>query len=212
MPKLLELVRNFRIPVSFKNIRILFVVGVVGLFAVGLLESFSDEGIIWKEARNESGELAWNLLIFTIFISLLGKLFPMVKLFKQILPLRKEAGILIFTIICGHTFFHFMRSGVFGDLGGMLSESTRSWVVILGLIAFLIMLPLTITSNRVSVKKLGYPVWKYLHKTTHIVFVLAALHVAFTHFPGKGEIDFSPLVILGAYVAGYSWLFFKRKQ
>ncbi len=210
---LLEKINHFKIPLSFKHLRILFILLIIGMFSAGVAESYKDGEFVWKIARNESGELGWNILIFIIFSSLFSKIFTKTKILKQLLPLRKEAGILIFLIVLAHSLFHFLRAGVWGDWGQMYFQAIdRNWVILLGTIAFAIMFPLFLTSCSYAVKKMGYKSWKCLQRMSHVVFILAAIHIAFTQYPGKGEIDFNPLIILGVYFAGYIYLFWKSKK
>lgn len=204
-------IQTLKIPLSYKTLKILFVISVLLMWATGLFESFQNGKIIWEIARNESGELAWNLLIFIMFLGLGLKLFPKLKLFQQFSPLRKEAGIIIFLIIIGHLVFHFLKTDVLGDWPAMLYQTFQhNWVILLGSIAGLLMVPLFITSNRLSVKKLGYSAWKRLHLLGHLIFILAALHTAFTDYPDDQAIDFSKLFILGLYLVGYFYLGFKK--
>lgn len=213
MNQIFQIINNLKIPLSIKKLRKIFIILIIAFFIGAVSESLSDGGIIWKEARNESGELAWYLLLFTIFISLFSKIFSKTKILRQLLPLRKEAGILVFIIVCFHAIFHFIRAGVLGDFAGMYAEAiTRDWAILLGSIAFLIMIPLIITSTTKAIQKMGAKSWKFLHKTTHIVFILAALHMSFIHFSGRGEIDFNPLAMLAVYIIGYVYLFLRNKK
>lgn len=213
MHEYLTVINKFKIPCSFTKLRIIFMSLVVGMFSFGIAESFKNGEIIWKIARNESGELAWNLMIFIIFVGLLSKLFAKNKLLQQISPLRKHAGILVFLIVCAHALFHFLRAGVLGDWELMYFQAVeRDWAILLGTISFGIMLPLFLTSTSFAVKKMGYKSWKFLQRFAHVAFVLSAVHVAFIEFSKHSEIEFGPLVVLSAYFLGYLWLFIKTKK
>ncbi len=213
MNKYLRKINNFRLPFSFSRLKIIFITLIIIIFAFGILESIHDGDIVWKIARDESGEFAWKLLIFTIFISLLSKLFPKIIILKQLFPLRKHAGLLVFFIVLCHAIFHFLRTGVLGDISGMYFESvTQDWAILIGTISFLIMIPLTITSTSYAIKKIGYKSWKLLHKATHIVFILAALHISFIKFSLYNEIESGPIVILTLYLLGYGWIFWHNKK
>ena len=89
---------QLKIPLSYQKLKIIFIFLILILFGIGFYEGYQNEVIIWGIVREKSGELAWRLLIFIIFISLFSKIFPKIKIFQQFLPLRKEAGILAFLI------------------------------------------------------------------------------------------------------------------
>lgn len=206
-------IQQFTLPLSSVQLKTIGIFLILLLFGIGIEDSFSDGSIIWKKARNESGELGWHLLLFIIFIGLFTKISPKTKFLKQLLPLRKEAGIFVYLIISAHAIFHFLRRGVWGDFSGMIFETFQShWVILLGAIAFLLMLPLFLTSNTFSIRKMGGKLWKRLHLLSHLIFVLASIHVAFAKYPEKQEIDVIPLVFLTLYGLGYGYIFWKTKQ
>jgi len=64
--------------------------------------------------------------------------------------------------------------------------------ITIGMVGFLLMLPLAATSNNWSVRKLG-PRWRQLHKLTYAVVLLGALHFVML---AKG-FQLEPLVYLG---------------
>jgi len=142
-----------------------------------------------------------------------SKIFLQNKLLQQILPLRKHAGVLLFLIILAHAIFHFLRAGVLGDWTGMYFESVESdWAILFGVISFLILLPLFLTSTNFACKKMGYKSWKFLQRFTHLAFISAAIHVIFIKFSQYSEIDFNALSILIIYLLGYLWLFSRKTK
>jgi len=213
MNTLFETLGKIRIPLSLKNIKRLFLFGILTFFAFILWESIYEGTMLWKQARDESGELAWNLLLFIIFSGLLSKIFPSIQILRQILPLRKEAGISVFLIICFHAIFHFARMDVLTDLLGIYEETWgNNWVVIIGTIAFLIMIPLFLTSTEKAQKKMGYQFWKNLQRLSHLVFILSAIHVGFVDYPEYSEVEPLPIIFLTLYSAGYFWLFWRKQK
>lgn len=88
---------------------------------------------------------------------------------KWPLPLKKPLGIFAFLYAAVHAFTYF----------GVNIMSEGGWpMVISGLIAVLIMLPLFLTSNQWSMKKLRRN-WKRLHKLTYLVPFFVAAHLIF---------------------------------
>lgn len=56
------------------------------------------------------------------------------------------------------------------------ADLTRRPYVIIGMAAFLLMLPLAVTSNDASLRRIGGAGWRRLHQLVYLVVPLAALH------------------------------------
>ncbi len=213
MNKYLEEVYKFTLPIQFKTIKNITILTMFGGFLFALLNSVDNNRIIFRELRGETGELAWALLIFTVFISLLSKIFPKFRLLKQFLPLRKYTGIFIFFITLAHVLAHLLKLNVLGNINDVYFEIfQKNWAITIGTIAFVIMIPLFITSTNFAIRRMGYNRWKLLHKLNHIIFILTALHIGFVEFSREKEIEFDAILILMIYIAGYSWLSIKRRR
>ena len=81
-----------------------------------------------------------------------------------------------------------------------VQDAARIWAdivkrpfVTVGFTAFLLMIPLALTSNDLSLRRLG-PRWRRLHRLTYAVVVLGAVHFIWL---SKG-FQFEPLIYLGA--------------
>jgi DMSO/TMAO reductase YedYZ heme-binding membrane subunit len=116
--------------------------------------------------------------------------------------------IIVAFIVLAHLIFHLIASGVWGDFWGMYFESlTRDWSITVGTISFIIMIPLLATSTNFAVKKMGYKSWKFLHRFTHVAFVLSAFHISFI----KGEVEGGPILFVFVYLLAYGWLFLSKE-
>jgi sulfoxide reductase heme-binding subunit YedZ len=118
--------------------------------------------------EHEYGEIALQLLIIGLAITPLRR-FAGVNLLK----FRRAVGLCAFTYVALHL-------GVWAVLD--VQALDRVWAdivkrpyITIGMAAFVVMLPLALTSNNLSVRKLG-PKWRTLHKATYAVAVLGALH------------------------------------
>jgi methionine sulfoxide reductase heme-binding subunit len=56
------------------------------------------------------------------------------------------------------------------------ADVTQRKFMVVGFAAFLLLLPLALTSTDASVRRLGYPRWKALHRLVYLAAVLAAVH------------------------------------
>jgi sulfoxide reductase heme-binding subunit YedZ len=58
----------------------------------------------------------------------------------------------------------------------ILPDLYKRWYIIIGMSALLLLIPLAITSNNVSIKKLGAKNWNKLHKLAYLATGLAMVH------------------------------------
>ena len=174
--------------------------------------SFLFAGNHTEHLIKELGELAWVLLLFVIFVSLLNKLLIahgfVRNIFARVLFLRKQAGIFMFFIAFSHAFTYL------GQFPGRMLEFAFSPIHAAGWgsLAMIAFLPVLITSTEFAVKKMGFRLWKNVQRITHMGFVFVCLHVALLNYFGRGRLDFAPLMLLGLYVAGYLYLFLRRQM
>lgn len=123
----------------------------------------------------------------------------------SVTPLRKHAGLnlLKFRRAIGVTAFSLVLVHLMVWLLLDVQTLDRIWADILkrpyitiGMIGFVGMLPLAITSNNLSIRKLG-PLWRKLHKLTYAVAILGGVHFVMV---AKG-FQIEPLLYL-AIIAG----------
>ncbi|MCU0695544.1 MAG: sulfoxide reductase heme-binding subunit YedZ [Myxococcaceae bacterium] len=62
------------------------------------------------------------------------------------------------------------------DLGVLLDDVTKRPFITWGFFAFVLIVPLALTSTNGWVKRLGYRVWKRLHRLVYVVVALGVLH------------------------------------
>lgn len=86
---------------------------------------------------------------------------------KKFMTIRKEYSILGFIFLLPHLVIYVID--LLGDLNYI-----ESWI---GLIAFIIMIPLFITSFSRFRKKYKFPVWKKLHRWSYLAYALILVHV-----------------------------------
>jgi len=72
----------------------------------------------------------------------------------------------------------------------LLADITKRNFIIVGFLAYLLLLPLAATSTDASVRRLGFKRWKALHRLAYIAGVLAV-----THFIWRVKIDVTEPVV-----------------
>lgn len=87
---------------------------------------------------------------------------------------RRAVGLLAFAYALLHlTVYVGLDQGL--DAGAILRDILKRPYITIGMLAFLILLPLAATSNSYSIKRLG-PMWQKLHRFVYLAAAAAALH------------------------------------
>ncbi|UWQ49902.1 protein-methionine-sulfoxide reductase heme-binding subunit MsrQ [Leisingera caerulea] len=153
------------------------------LFYLGLTGGLGVEPI--KALEHEYGELALQLLILTLAISPLRRLLGL-----NLLKFRRAIGLLCFFYVLCHLLVWLVLDVQI--LGQILTDIAKRPYITIGMGAFVLMLPLALTSNNLSVRKLGRT-WSRLHRLTYAAAVLGAVHFVML---AKG-FQIEPLIYLG---------------
>lgn len=101
---------------------------------------------------------------------------PIQKLLKQSWPikLRRMLGLYTFFYASLHLLTYIWLDQFF-DWGDIITDIIKRPFILVGMLAFLLLLPLAITSNLVMMRKLGKR-WKRLHQLVYFIAGLGVLH------------------------------------
>jgi DMSO/TMAO reductase YedYZ heme-binding membrane subunit len=80
--------------------------------------------------------------------------------------------------------------------------------LLFGMLAFLVSLPLLISSNGIFTSLLGKH-WKTLQRLSYFMFIFVALHI---YFLKKGRFGIIPLIILLVWIALYAFAHLKKSM
>ena len=119
----------------------------------------------------ELGEFSLQLLIITLCITPLSK----IKILKNIIILRRMIGLFAFFYVCLHLSTYIIIDHFF-NWEYILKDIYKRPFITFGFSAFLLMTPLALTSNNISIKKLSFKLWKKIHALIYIIAPIAALH------------------------------------
>lgn len=149
------------------TIYIVATVWVVWLFYLGLTGGLGVEPI--NALEREYGELGLKLLILGLLVTPLRK-WAGVNLIK----FRRAIGVTTFFLIMAH----FLVWAVLDvqTFERVWMEIVKRPYVTVGMAGFVLMIPLAMTSNNLSVRKLGAASWRKLHKLTYPIAVLGGVH------------------------------------
>ncbi|HUE89364.1 MAG TPA: protein-methionine-sulfoxide reductase heme-binding subunit MsrQ [Vicinamibacterales bacterium] len=120
---------------------------------------------------NETGIWTLRLLVATIAITPIR----WVSGWNPIITLRRMIGLFAFFYGTVHFFIYFLfdRSLMFD---GLWEDIVLRPYITVGFTAFVLMIPLAITSTRGWIRRLGGPRWNLLHKLVYVSAALGVLH------------------------------------
>jgi sulfoxide reductase heme-binding subunit YedZ len=120
---------------------------------------------------NRFGLLALIFLVATLAATpaklLLGWTWPV--------HLRRMLGLFAFFYACVH-FATYVAVDQRFDWPVLWADVTKRKFMVVGFVAFLLLVPLAVTSTDASVRRLGFRRWKALHRLVYVAAVLAAVH------------------------------------
>lgn len=148
-----------------------------------------------EEMLHPTGEFAARFMILAMIISPMRLLFPKNRFWLWLMRRRRYLGVAAFCYAFAHTLLYIVDMGTLADVLGeaLLPGIWTGWV------AMFIFIPLAITSNDWSVKRLGRK-WKRLQQAVYIAAIFTLLHWIFVHNNvGPALVHFVPLAALELY-------------
>lgn len=136
------------------------------LFYQGLTGGLGPEPI--KALEHEYGELALKLLIAGLAITPLRRYTGL-----NLIKFRRAIGVMTFFLVVAHFLVWAVLDVQAFDR--IWADIIKRPYVTIGMAGFLCLIPLAVTSNNWSVRKLG-PKWRKLHKLTYPAVILAGVH------------------------------------
>uniref|UniRef100_A4WWE1 Protein-methionine-sulfoxide reductase heme-binding subunit MsrQ n=1 Tax=Cereibacter sphaeroides (strain ATCC 17025 / ATH 2.4.3) TaxID=349102 RepID=A4WWE1_CERS5 len=123
-----------------------------------------------KAIEHRLGELALQFLVGVLAISPL-RWWTGVNLIR----FRRAIGLLSFFYVCLHLSVWLALDLQFrwAEIGADIAK--RPYIT-LGMLAFVAMIPLAVTSTNAAIRRMGASAWTRLHRLTYLVAVLGALH------------------------------------
>lgn len=167
------------------------------LYAPGLWTTlgYARGATFYGEILHTSGEIAAVLLIATLALTPLRLLFARAPWTTWLLRRRRYIGVAAFAYALLHTIVYCER---LGNLGEILAQTVEI-AIWTGWLALAVMLPLALTSNDTSVRRLGHR-WKTLHRLAYAGAALTFAHWYFAAFdPTPGLIYFGLLACLEVF-------------
>ena len=134
-----------------------------------------------KAIERGLGERGLQFLLASLAIT------PLRRLGLNLLRFRRALGLLSFIYVSLH-----LVAWVWLDMGlrwgEMLADLTKRPFVILGMIGFLVMIPLAATSWNGAIRRMGAAAWGRLHKLAYVAILAGAVHLALLSKVWTGEV------------------------
>ena len=124
-----------------------------------------------ENLMDKMGLMALRIIILTLLVSSLAD----IKSFKSIIVLRRMIGLFAFYYVCLH-FLTYVILDHFFDIKFIFKDIAKRPFITFGFISFVCLIPLAITSNKFSIRKLSYKIWKRIHYLIYLAAILSSLH------------------------------------
>lgn len=174
---------------------VLYLIPVPVLLYMGMTGGLGREPI--KALEHELGEIALQLLIIGLCITPLRRFIGL-----NLMKFRRAIGLLAFTYVALHLLVWLVLDVQI--LNQIWQDILKRPYITIGMVGFLVMVPLAVTSNNRSVRTLG-PKWRTLHKATYLAAVLGGAHFLML---SRG-IQLEPLLYMATILALIGLRFYK---
>ena len=116
------------------------------------------------------GERGLQLIILTLLISPIRRWTGV-----SLLKFRRAIGLVSFYYICSHMLV-WIAIDQGWNINTIIEEIIKRPFITVGMFGFLTMVPLAITSNNYSIRKLGALVWNKIHRLVYLAGAAGVIH------------------------------------
>jgi sulfoxide reductase heme-binding subunit YedZ len=127
-----------------------------------------------------TGATTLNLLAITLAITPVRKLVPALG---WLVRFRRLLGLFAFFYATLHLLAYVALYANF-DIQAMLADVTKRRFITVGVLAYLLLLPLALTSTNWAIRKLGGKRWNRLHKLVYLAVICGVIHYWWQVKPG----------------------------
>lgn len=121
--------------------------------------------------QHTTGDWTLRFLVFTLCITPLRKLLKL----PDLIHFRRMLGLFAFTYGCLH-FLTYLGPDQSFNFAGMLKDVAKRPFVTVGFTAFVLLIPLALTSSAAWIRRLGGRRWQMLHRLIYIAAVCGVIH------------------------------------
>lgn len=155
----------------------------IAKWVIGVVAFLPVVRMVWQGATDALGANpiaeVLNRLGFWTLVSLMASLamtpLKIVTGWSWPIALRRLLGLLAFAYVCLH-FGVYLGVDQFFDLAEIGRDIVKRPFITVGFAAFVLLIPLAVTSTAGMLKRLGARRWKRLHRLVYLVGVLGVIH------------------------------------
>jgi sulfoxide reductase heme-binding subunit YedZ len=156
-----------------------------------------------------TGDWTLYFLCFTLAVTPLRRL----SNWNWLIKLRRMIGLYAFFYATLH-FTTFLWFDHFFDVAEMWKDVLKRPFITVGFVAFVLLLPMAITSTNGMIKRLGAKNWQWLHRLIYVIGPLGILHFWWMK---AGKHDFERPILYGSIIAALLlvrvyWTVVKRRE
>jgi sulfoxide reductase heme-binding subunit YedZ len=171
----------------------IFVLGLVPVTKMAYLTVTGQLVEPLEHITRGTGDWVLYFLCITLAVTPLRRFLGWTWLVK----LRRELGLFAFFYACLH-FMTFLWFDHFFDVAEMWKDVVKRPFITVGFIAFLLLIPLAVTSTNGMIRRMGGKRWQWLHRLIYLIAPLGILHFWWMK---AGKHDFQQPIIFGGVVA-----------
>lgn len=119
----------------------------------------------------KTGTWTFNFLLITLTVTPLRK----IANWHWLIRLRRMLGLFAFFYACLH-FTTYLWLDQFFDVAAIAKDIVKRPFITVGFAAFVLLIPLAVTSTNAAIKRMGGKRWQQLHYTIYAIGILAAVH------------------------------------
>ena len=167
---------------------------ILALPSVGMISGALSGGDL-EPLLHPSGEFAARFMIIAMMLTPLRMLFPKSNAVLWLMRRRRYFGVAAFCYAALHTLYYVID---LGSLSAVVADIAK-FGIWTGWVAFVIFVPMAVTSNSASIRRLGRS-WKMLQRFVYPAALATLLHWIFIHNNiGPALVHFVPLAALEIY-------------
>jgi len=121
--------------------------------------------------QHATGDWTLRFLVFTLCITPLRKLLKL----PEMIRFRRMLGLFAFFYACLHFLTYIVPDQAF-DLSAMWKDVAKRPFITVGFTAFVLLIPLAITSTAGWIRRLGGRRWQMLHRAIYVSAVCGVIH------------------------------------
>jgi len=169
--------------------------------------------LVWLAWRAVSGDLGANPIetlirqigVWGLRLLLVGlAITPAARILRKprLIRFRRTVGLFAFSYICLHL-LTYIGVDLFFDWGQLVKDILKRPFITLGMLAFVLLIPLAVTSTNGWVARLGRATWQRLH---WLIYLIVPLGVAHYYLLVKAD-HRPPLVYAAVFAVLMGWRF-----